>query len=304
MENKAPKVSVLIPSYNYVKYLQEAIDSVLAQSYTDYELIVVDNCSTDNTIEIVNRYIHKDSRVKLHINETNIGMYPNYNQALLLASGKYIKFLNADDKFHPNILEKFVDILETNPHLALVTSARQNFGSDDTVHRSKFIGLQKAEDIILEALDKGNFIGEPTTVMFRRTNLTLGLFDTSLLMFADYDMWLRQLSKGDIYFCEEVLSYFRQHDTQGTKTLGADIDKRTFNHIQLESYRRHAIISNRFTHDLMQLEPKKIAKILKEKHTKIHKFLFTKTTHKARLRLLLICLNPIAYLRYMFRKKV
>ena len=107
-----PKVSVLIPTYNYAHYLPEAIDSVLAQTFEDFEVIIVDNCSTDNTEEIVMEYLQKDKRIQYFKNEENIGPYRNYNQCLLYASGEYIKFLNADDKFAPTLLEKFVHILE------------------------------------------------------------------------------------------------------------------------------------------------------------------------------------------------
>ncbi len=98
-----PKVSVLIPTYNMACFLDEAIESVLTQTFEDFELIVMDNASTDNTEDIVNKYLG-DVRVKYFRNNLNVGMTKNWNKCLLVANGKYIKFLNADDKLHQDNL--------------------------------------------------------------------------------------------------------------------------------------------------------------------------------------------------------
>lgn len=245
-----PKVSVLIPAYNYAKYLPEAIESVLSQTFTDFELIIIDNCSTDNTKDVVNNYTKNDSRVTFIRNKENIGMYRNYNQALLHATGDYIKFLNADDKFEPTLLEKFVNILENDITISVVTSYRQYFGSKNDILTSPFKGKVESTTAILSALKKGNWIGEPTTVMFRRENLNLGLFDISLLMFADQDMWLRHLRVGNLYIIDEVLSFFRIHEEQGTVQLTSDKDKRLFNLLQYAEYRRSVLLNHRFGYDL------------------------------------------------------
>lgn len=257
-----PKVSVLIPAYNYAHYLSEAIDSVLGQTYKNFELIVVDNCSTDNTEEIVNNYAKHDTRIKFVRNQENIGMYRNYNQALLLATGDYIKFLNADDKFEPTLLEKFVNILENDTTISVVTSCRQYFGSKNDVLIPPFKGKVESTTAILSSLKKGNWIGEPTTVMFRRENLNLGLFDISLLMFADQDMWLRHLRVGNLYVIDEVLSYFRIHEEQGTVNLTDDSSKRLFNLLQYAEYRRNALLNHRFGYDLYQFDKVKSKNIL------------------------------------------
>ena len=245
-----PKVSVLIPAYNYAKYLPEAIESVLSQTFTDFELIIVDNCSTDNTKEVVNNYAKNDSRVAFIRNKENIGMYRNYNQALLHATGDYIKFLNADDKFEPTLLEKFVNILDNDITISVVTSNRQYFGSKNDILTPPFKGKVESITAILSSLKKGNWIGEPTTVMFRRENLNLGLFDISLLMFADQDMWLRHLRVGNLYIIDEVLSFFRMHEEQGTVQLTSNNDKRLFNILQYAEYRRNALLNHRFGYDL------------------------------------------------------
>ena len=96
-----PKVSVLIPTYNYARYIGEAIESVLNQTFTDFELIIIDDQSKDNTDEVVAKYLH-DPRVSYHKNPVNLGLVGNFNRALELANGEYIKFLLADDKLDNN----------------------------------------------------------------------------------------------------------------------------------------------------------------------------------------------------------
>lgn len=297
-----PKVSVLIPAYNYAHYLGEAIESVLDQTFDDFELIVVDNCSTDNSVELVQSYMHKDSRVRLVVNKTNVGMYRNYNEALLHARGEYIKFLNADDKFDKELLKEFVGILDNHPNVSLVTSWRQFFGNRHDVLKSGRSGLHEGKKIILESIEQSNFIGEPTTVMFRRENLNLGLFDPALLMFADYDMWMRQLGVGDIYFVDKVLSYFRSHDTQGTETLNSDTDKRIFNIIQFEEYRRFALQTNRFGYDFTLEEPERVKKFIKKRIKTNHRLLFHKTKYRDKVRFLLGKISLRVYLKFLFGK--
>lgn len=214
---RIPKVSVLIPNYNYGRFLGEAIESVLNQTYQDFELIIVDNNSTDNTDEVVQKYL-TDPRIQYFKNPINIGMVPNFNKSLEYAKGEYIKFLLADDKLHHDLLAKFVSILDEYPNVCLVTSKSESFGLESTVRESPFEYLQSGEKIIKECIrnGKGNFIGEPTTVMFRATNLKLGYFNANYLSLNDLNLWLRHLTIGDCYFIPEVLSYFRVHEQQAT----------------------------------------------------------------------------------------
>lgn len=212
-----PKVSVLLPNYNYARYIGEAIESVLNQTYQDFELIIVDNHSTDNTEEVVSKYL-SDPRVSFTKNDRNVGMVPNFNKSISLAKGEYIKFLLSDDILHPELLEKFVKILDENPTVGLVSSQSESFGSETVVRRSPFENFQKGEFIIRESIKdgRGNFIGEPTTVMFRASNLKIGGFNAVYSCMNDLDFWLRQLTICDCYFVPEVLSYFRVHEAQAS----------------------------------------------------------------------------------------
>ena len=166
-----PKVSVVIPTYNYAGFLDETIQSVLSQTYTDYELIIVDNHSTDNTEEVVKKYLH-DSRIKFYRNPSNLGLVGNWNRCLELASGEYIKFLCADDKFHPRILEKYVPIMDQFPNVSLITCDKQGFGNSSHQTITPLTHLVNGRTANLHMLT-GHYcwIGEPSSVMFSKKDL-------------------------------------------------------------------------------------------------------------------------------------
>ena len=111
-----PLVSVLMTSYNREKYIGEAIESVLNSSYRHFELIIVDDGSKDRTMEIARQYAEKDQRVKVYRNERNLGDYPNRNKAASYATGKYLKYVDADDLIYPWGLELLVQMMEKFPN--------------------------------------------------------------------------------------------------------------------------------------------------------------------------------------------
>jgi glycosyltransferase involved in cell wall biosynthesis len=110
-----PLVSVLLTTYNREKYMAEAIESVLASTFTDFELIIVDDASTDRTVEISKSYAEKDSRVRLYVNETNLGDYPNRNKVASYAKGKYLKYIDSDDVMYEHCLQVMVSSMEKFP---------------------------------------------------------------------------------------------------------------------------------------------------------------------------------------------
>ncbi len=234
-----PRVSILIPTYNYAHYLEEAITSALQQTYKDFEVIIVDDQSTDNTDEVVLPYL-SDERVRYYKNETNLGLSKNFNESLKYARGEYIKYLLADDLLHPELLETFVPIMDANPAISLITSQRETFGSKTKTNALPFFHLQNGKTVITESIRKnGNWIGEPTTVMFRKADLRIGAFNPEYTCLVDWEMWLRLLTIGDCYIVPKTLSYFRVHDKQASNLILADY-KYTF-----EDYRFYKDIQTR-----------------------------------------------------------
>ena len=99
---------------------------MLDQTFTDFELIIVDNCSKDNTVEVVQKYL-ADPRVSFYRNNSNLGLTGNWNRCLNLAKGEYIKYLCADDKLHPQILERYIPVMDANTNVSIISCHRQEF---------------------------------------------------------------------------------------------------------------------------------------------------------------------------------
>jgi hypothetical protein len=216
------RVSVLIPVYNGAPYLAEAIDSVLAQTLQDFELIVADDGSSDGSQAIAERYASADPRIVFYQNPRNLGSVKNINGLLLASRGKYIKFLIQDDVLAPHCLERFAGILDSLPEVALVTSYQRFIGDLGDVRKLPTlpaIGRLPGRLVQRHVLAFGNWIGGETAVMFRRESLCVGVFNPDWVWQVDQDLWLRMLSEGDLYVVPEILTFPRIHGQQGTVTL-------------------------------------------------------------------------------------
>jgi glycosyltransferase involved in cell wall biosynthesis len=217
-----PKISVCIPSYNCAPFLADAIDSVLAQSYSDFELLIIDDCSTDSSAEIISGYAAKDSRIVYLRNETNLGMVANWNRCIELAKGEYIHYLFADDLFaSPECLEKMLRVLEADTAISLVVSARNIIDEDSRIKRvaSHFRDKKNAPgtEVIRRCLfEARNLIGEPSVVMFRKSQALRG-FHPGYAQFVDLEMWFHLLEQGRFAYLAEPLASFRDHPGQQTK---------------------------------------------------------------------------------------
>jgi glycosyltransferase involved in cell wall biosynthesis len=224
-----PKISVLIPTYNYGHFLPEAIESVLAQEFRDFELLIVDDCSTDDTAGIVRPFCARDERVRFSVNPANLGMVNNWNHCMEQARGEYIKFLFGDDKlYHPQALGKMMALLEKHSSATLAASARVIVDEKSNavdVYRELGNGCHKGTDVIRDCLMENgkNLVGEPSAVLFRKSDARRG-FDSRYLQIVDVEMWFHLLEKGDLAYTREPLCAFRRHSLQQTeRNTGAGI---------------------------------------------------------------------------------
>ncbi|HXY53926.1 MAG TPA: glycosyltransferase family 2 protein [Nitrospirota bacterium] len=216
-----PKVSVCMPTFNSENFLSEAIESVLKQSYTDFELIVSDDCSSDETVAIAKRYAEIDRRIKIRANEQNVGQARNLNLCLQHAKGEYIKFVFSDDVLvSKDALKKMVAVLDDNDEIALVASARYVIDGRSNVidllseYRGKigYCGSRIIQDCLVE---QSNRIGEPTVVLFRKKHSSRG-FDVRYKQTVDLEMWAHLLEQGNFAYINEPLCAFRLHGHQET----------------------------------------------------------------------------------------
>ncbi len=214
-----PSVSVLIPSYNCARYLPETIDSVLTQNLRDFELVILDDRSSDDSAEVIARYAKRDDRVRFHVNERNLGLVGNWNACLGAARGRYVKFLHSDDKLtRPTALQRWVELLERSPSATLAVSAREIIDERSRRIRIKGfagqrLGLSGARAIARTIGTGSNLIGEPSCVLFRRADAERG-FDDRYRQLVDLEMWFYLLRRGDLVYTPECLCAFRRHERQ------------------------------------------------------------------------------------------
>jgi glycosyltransferase involved in cell wall biosynthesis len=202
-----PKVSVVIPAYNAMTYLPKTLDSVLQQTFTDFEVLLVNDGSTDS-IESWFTTVN-DNRVKL-ISQANQGLPGARNTGIKEAQGEYIAFIDADDLWEPTKLEKQAHSLDAKPEVGLVYAwtllIDQHGNSTGTVTAAQ------AEGNVWEKLLLGDVVGSGSAAMIRRSCFDqVGMFDTELTSIEDCDMWVRIAAHYPFAVIKEVLVYYRQH---------------------------------------------------------------------------------------------
>ena len=215
MTVRPPKVSIAIPVYRGEAYLAETIDSVLCQSFDDFELIICDDCSDDRSLAIARSF--SDSRMRILQNERNLGFGGNWNRCLAEARGEYIKILPQDDLLHRDCLRRQVGVLDDDhlAEVALVFCDRSIIGPSGRVlmtRRFASTGARLAGNEIARRMARlgTNPIGEPGAVLFRRSAaVSAGPFNGARPFVIDIDYWLRLLTFGSAGCIPEVLASFR-----------------------------------------------------------------------------------------------
>lgn len=206
---KYPLVSVLMTAYNREKYIGEAIESVIASTYKNWELIIVDDCSSDRTVEIARSYEVKDDRIKVYINEKNLGDYPNRNRAASYAKGKYLKYVDADDLIYPYGLEIMVDNMERFPEsgwglMSLSQDSRRMYPfqlSPPEIYNRHFFHSSVFHKAPLSSVIKADTFQEIKGFKPVRH-------------YGDMDMWMRLAMKYPVVLMQEGLVWWRAHDDQ------------------------------------------------------------------------------------------
>lgn len=219
-------LSVCIPTYNGESFLESCLDSLQHQTFTDYEVIICDDASTDHTWEILERFAEQDDRYRIYRNPTNLGLVGNWKRCLELAQGEWIKFLFQDDTLAPECLAAFSEHL--NPDHPLIF-CRRSFDMADIVapevkaHYDHLPSLETlfpqrqfipAAEIIETVLTRTrqNFLGEPTACLLHRSVFDkYGNFNEHLVQFCDFEYWIRVGIHAGIVYIPEILATFRIH---------------------------------------------------------------------------------------------
>lgn len=221
-----PLVSVVTPVYNCAPFIGQCIESVLAQTYTNWEYTIVDNCSTDGTRAIAEKYALQDKRVKVHANENFLDIIANHNKAFGLISpdSKYCKDVSGDDWILPQCLERMVEIGETNPSVGIIGSYQVSGGGDRWFLRTyglpygvrAFSGREIGR---LQLLGKLDVLGNPTSNFYRSDIVrSSDAFFPNKSAEADLSACYKHLREVDFGFVHEIVSCERVHPHQITAT--------------------------------------------------------------------------------------
>ena len=221
------RVSICIPTYNGEQHLRACLDSVLSQTHGDFEVIVVDDQSTDATWPILNEYSTLDSRIRLFRNERNRGLVRNWNRCIELASADWVKFVFQDDLMAPICLERMLQA-DAESGLPFLVCDRELIFEHGIGHETRLMyesnpmfvkyypngGMVDSRHFIATVLDNigGNFVGEPTSTLFRRDIWkALGPFNAGLIQLVDLEYWVRVGSNFGVHFLSERIVRFRVH---------------------------------------------------------------------------------------------
>lgn len=235
-------ISIILPTYNGSRYIQQSIDSCLQQSFSDFELIIVNDCSTDNTLSIVEEYAQKDKRVRIISNEKNLRLPLSLNKGFDAASGKYFTWTSDDNYYAPNALQTLYDYIQQQSDVDLVY-ANYTLVNDE----NKILGTKTFNNVY----DSFHYwLGCGACFLYKREiHTTLKGYNPSFFLIEDYEFFLRAYTKFKfLYINRTDLYYYREHDASLTGNYGSavnDISK---------------IVVERMVPDLVKvLSPKEIA---------------------------------------------
>ena len=217
--NQNPLVSVLMTAYNREKYIGQAIESVLASTYTNFELIIVDDGSKDQTVQISSKYASEDDRVKVYINEKNLGDYPNRNQAASYATGKYLKYVDADDFIYPWGLQLMVNTMEAFPHSSWGLASLP----PDEEKPFPFV-LNSNEAYRYHYFGPGLFHKAPLSAIINRALFEeVGGF-RAIRMAGDFEMWHRLAQRYPVVLMQQGIVWYRKHGDQEVRSYQQYLD--------------------------------------------------------------------------------
>lgn len=229
-----PAVSICVPTYNGAAYLSVCLDSILGQTFADFEVVAVDDRSCDDTVDILKRYSRMDRRLRIWENPGNLGLVGNWNRCIEQARGRWIKFVFQDDWIVPDCVRIMVEEAISGQAVLAVCRRRFSFESVSEGFRGRYpdVGQEvspesiwpgrrsiSAEALCNAVLDHGvtNFIGEPTATLIDRDAITqFGVFNRKLIQLCDIEYWLRVGVNRGIHYIPDTLAYCRIHEGSTT----------------------------------------------------------------------------------------
>lgn len=224
MEEK--KISVVLPVYNGAKYLAESIESVINQTYTNWELIIVNDCSTDESLDIALNYATRDSRIKVFTNKENLKLPNSLNVGFEKAEGVYYTWTSDDNKYKPDAFRVMVECLEKNPDAVMVYA--DYICMDSAGKTMRMVRLPSPEYMFTRNIIGACFLYTADVAK------KVGKYDAELFLAEDYDFWIRLYMVGKILHIDNDLYFYRIHEESLSETKKRRVRKQTFK--MLEKY--------------------------------------------------------------------
>lgn len=222
-------ISIVLPVYNGERFLRASIDSVIAQTYQNWELLVVDDCSTDSTAEIVTEYVQRDRRIKYYKNEVNLRLPRNLNRGFSLAQGSYLTWTSDDNVFRPTAIEKMYNALKANPEAQFAYASCDITDEEDNVieYMMLYPGIEKKA------------VGwNPVGACFlytRKVYETVGEYDPDALYVEDFDYWQRIFMRFKVVPVYEILYSYRSQKGALTFTRRQEVYATTLEKVLLKN---------------------------------------------------------------------
>ena len=207
-----PLLSVIMPAYNSERYLTPAVKSILAQTFTDFELIIVDDASTDQTPDIIHRFAQRDHRVRSLEQPANLGMSAARNRGIEASTGKYIAAMDSDDVSLPERFAKQIDYLHSNPEIGVLGTGA--LAVDEGLNPMHPFDLPEKHSLIAINLFIASFLIHPTTMTSRALLESVGAYQPSLRTAGDTELWSRLLYRTRFANLTETLLLYRRHAGQ------------------------------------------------------------------------------------------
>ncbi len=209
-------ISIVLPVYNGEKYLRESIDSILAQSYRNWELLILDDCSTDSSAIIAKEYARKDSRIYYYKNENNLRLPRNLNKGFRLAKGDFLTWTSDDNRFKPNALEKMYQTLKNNKNAQFVFASCRVINGEGEEIEYIMVDDNRKKQIV------GHNIVGACFMYTRKAYENVGEYNPEYTLVEDYDYWQRIYTKYNAVVISDILYDYRWHDGALTSTMKKD----------------------------------------------------------------------------------
>ncbi|MCI8513485.1 MAG: glycosyltransferase family 2 protein [Lachnospiraceae bacterium] len=245
-----PLVSICIPAYNSARYIEKTVRAALKSDWPNLEVLVVDDGSEDETVPVLRRLASEDGRLRVLVNETNLGMTGNWNKCVKEARGEYVKLIPADDLVYPDCLKKTLPPLLKDPEVRLSICGTDLINEEGRVTGSyahwPAAGVHDGAKVAKASLLFNNFFGNPVCALFRKADFErVGGFDEEIVYILDFDLWLKLASLGKVAFRKEKLSGFLvRNDSNTGRMIGSGRRIYTAEHRRLvEKYREGGAFS-------------------------------------------------------------